>query len=89
MSDARNVVCLPGIWMPGAGMLLVKYRLESNYDFAADMFDYSAVTETLDEVANNLADFIAAGVTGFGLQAIPNKPDVYQELDTEVLSAFD
>jgi alkanesulfonate monooxygenase SsuD/methylene tetrahydromethanopterin reductase-like flavin-dependent oxidoreductase (luciferase family) len=40
-------------------------------------------------VIDRAADFIAAGVTGFGLQAIPNKPDVYQELDTEVLSAFD
>lgn len=34
-------------------------------------------------------DFIAAGVDEFTLQAIPNKTRVYEELDEEVLSAFD
>ncbi|TDJ42481.1 MAG: LLM class flavin-dependent oxidoreductase [Gammaproteobacteria bacterium] len=40
-------------------------------------------------VIDRAADFIEAGVTGFGLQSIPNKPEIYDELDREVLSAFD
>ena len=60
VSDTRRVVCLHGIWMPGAGMLYVKHRLESENDFQADLFSYAPVTETLDDVANKLADFIAS-----------------------------
>jgi len=61
MDDIRRVVCLPGIWMPGAGMLLVKHRLESDGAYEVDLFDYAPLTETLNQVANKLADFIAAG----------------------------
>ncbi len=43
----------------------------------------------VDFVIDRARDFIDAGVTGFMLQAIPNKPEVYDELDREVLSAFD
>lgn len=61
MSDTRRVVCLHGIWMPGAGMIFAKMRLEADAGFAVDLFNYAPVTETLDEVANRLADFIAGG----------------------------
>ena len=40
-------------------------------------------------VIDRTRDFIEAGVTGFMLQAIPNKPEIYDELDREVLSTFD
>ena len=33
--------------------------------------------------------FIDAGVTEFTLQGMPNKPEIYDQLDREVLSAFD
>ncbi len=61
VSDTRRVVCLHGIWMPGAGMMYVKYRLESDNGYRVDLFSYSPVTETLNDVAQELADFIAAG----------------------------
>lgn len=40
-------------------------------------------------VIDRARDFIDAGVTEFMLQSIPNKPEIYDELDREVLSAFD
>lgn len=40
-------------------------------------------------VIDRTHDFIDAGVTEFMLQSIPNKPEIYDELDREVLSAFD
>lgn len=40
-------------------------------------------------VIDRARDFIAAGAQEFMLQMIPNKPAVYEELDSEVLSAFD
>lgn len=47
--------------MPGAGMLYIKHRLESDNDYQVDLFSYAPVTETLNEVANKLADTIASG----------------------------
>lgn len=60
VSETRRVVCLHGIWMPGVGMLYVKHRLESDRSFRVYLFSYSPVTETLDDVALKLADFVAA-----------------------------
>ena len=40
-------------------------------------------------VIDRTRDFIDAGVTEFMLQSIPSKPEIYDELDREVLSAFD
>ena len=40
-------------------------------------------------VIDRTQDFLAAGVTHFTLQSIPNKPEIHAELDAEVLSAFD
>ncbi len=60
MSNTHRVVCLHGIWMPGAGMMYVKHRLESDSGFQVDLHSYSPVTETLDDVALKLADFITS-----------------------------
>ncbi|MDE0349205.1 MAG: LLM class flavin-dependent oxidoreductase, partial [Gammaproteobacteria bacterium] len=40
-------------------------------------------------VIDRARDFIEAGTEEFMLQMIPNKPAVYEELDAEVLRAFD
>ena len=61
VSKTCRVVCLHGIWMPGAGMMYVKHRLESDRDFRVDLFSYSPMTETLHDVALKLADFISSG----------------------------
>ncbi len=50
--------------MPGAGMLYIKHRLESDNDYQVDLFSYAPVTETLNEVANKLAATIASGGNG-------------------------
>ncbi len=54
-----NVVCLHGVWMPGAVMTLVKRRLESEYQYRAHLFSYPSIRGTLDENALSLAEFIA------------------------------
>ncbi len=59
MSAAKTVVCLHGVWMPGAVMTLVKRRLESEYRYQAHLFSYPSISGTLDENAQSLADFIA------------------------------
>ncbi len=53
-----NVVCLHGVWMPGAVMTLVKRRLESEYRYCAHLFSYPSIRGTLDENALSLAEFI-------------------------------
>ena len=40
-------------------------------------------------VIDRVNDFIEAGVDEFMMSAIPNKPTVYEELDKEILSAFE
>jgi len=40
-------------------------------------------------VIDRCGDFIDAGVDEFCLQSIPQKPEVYQELNEEIFSAFD
>jgi len=59
MSAAKTVVCLHGLWMPGAVMTLVKRRLESEYQYQAHLFSYPSISGTLDENAQSLSDFIA------------------------------
>ena len=58
MSEAMTVVCLHGVWMPGAVMTLVKRRLENEYQFQAHLFSYPSIRGTLDENALSLAVFI-------------------------------
>jgi len=60
LSDTHRVVFLHGIWMPGAGMIFAKIRLEADAGFTVAQFNYAPVTETLNDVANRLAEFIAA-----------------------------
>jgi pimeloyl-ACP methyl ester carboxylesterase len=59
MSEAMTVVCLHGVWMPGAVMTLVKRRLENEYQYQGHLFSYPSVSGTLDENARSLAEFIA------------------------------
>jgi alkanesulfonate monooxygenase SsuD/methylene tetrahydromethanopterin reductase-like flavin-dependent oxidoreductase (luciferase family) len=40
-------------------------------------------------VIDRVGDFIDAGVDEFMMSAVPNKPNVYQELDEKILSAFE
>ncbi len=61
VSDTRRIVCLHGLWIPGAGMMFIKERLERHYGYAVDLFSYAPVTETLNEVASKLGDFVAGG----------------------------
>ena len=58
MSEAMTVVCLHGVWMPGAIMTLVKRRLEKEYQYQAHLFSYPSIRGTLDENALSLAAFI-------------------------------
>ena len=53
-----TVVCLHGVWMPGAVMTLVKRRLESEYQYRVHLFSYPSIRGTLDENARSLAEFI-------------------------------
>ena len=64
MSDTSRVVCLHGICMVGAGMMYVKHRLETDNGYQADLFSYAPVTETLNDVANKLAEFISESGDG-------------------------
>lgn len=59
MSEAKTVICLHGVWMPGAVMTLVKRRLESEYKYEARLFSYPSIRGSLDENAHSLAVFIA------------------------------
>jgi pimeloyl-ACP methyl ester carboxylesterase len=47
--------------MPGAGMMFIKERLERHYGYEVDLFSYAPVTETLNDVASKLGDFVAGG----------------------------
>lgn len=61
VSDTRRIVCLHGLWIPGAGMMFIKDRLERHSGYEVDLFSYAPVTETLNDVASKLGDFVAAG----------------------------
>ncbi len=61
MNSARRIVCLHGIWMPVAGLMYIKHRLERHYDYEVDLFSYAPVSETLNAVAAKLGDFIGTG----------------------------
>ena len=38
---------------------------------------------------DRVKDFVDAGVDEFMMASIPNKPEIYEELDKEILSAFE
>ena len=56
--SSRNVILVHGIWMPGAVMLYVKIRLESEHGFEARLFSYPSMLGSLDENAELLAEFV-------------------------------
>ncbi len=58
MTPIDTVVCVHGLWSRGAGMYLIKRRLEREYGFRVLLFDYPSVRGTLDENAARLARFI-------------------------------
>ena len=58
MKGIDTVVCLHGVWSLGAGMYLIKRRLENEYGMRALLFTYPSVRGTLDENAAALAAFI-------------------------------
>ncbi len=60
MSDTKNIICLHGIWMPGAELIFLKHRLQTQHGFQCEMFSYPSVHGTLDENAQLLADFVLA-----------------------------
>ncbi len=65
MTAIETVVCTHGFWSHGAGMFLIKRRLEKEYGLRALLFSYPSVRGTLDENATALGDFIRAqGLTG-------------------------
>jgi len=53
----ESVVLVHGIWMPGAIMSMLRYRLES-HGFTGRLFDYHAVNVDLDDNAERLASVI-------------------------------
>jgi pimeloyl-ACP methyl ester carboxylesterase len=53
-----TVICLHGFWSHGAGMFLIKRRLEKEYGWRAILFSYPSVRGTLDENAAALAHFM-------------------------------
>ncbi len=58
MNDISNVVCTHGYWSHGAGMYLIKRRLEREYGMRVFLFSYPSVRGTLDQNAAALAAFI-------------------------------
>lgn len=60
MTNINTVVCLHGFWSHGAGMYLIKRRLENEYGMRALLFSYPSVRGTLDDNAAALAEFLRA-----------------------------
>lgn len=58
MKSIDTVVCLHGFWSHGAGMFLIKRRLEREYGLRTLLFSYPSVRGTLDDNAATLARFI-------------------------------
>lgn len=54
-----SVVCLHGIWMPGAELAWLASRLEKDHGFRCHLFGYPSVRATLDENGRRLAGFLA------------------------------
>ena len=58
LMTTNTVVCVHGFWSHGAGMFLIKRRLEREYGMRVLLFSYPSVRGTLDENAATLAEFI-------------------------------
>lgn len=76
MNTIKSVICLHGIWSHGAGMFLIKRRLEKEYGLRVLLFNYPSVRGTLDENAASLSRFIhdqelkAAHIIGHSLGGV-------------------
>jgi pimeloyl-ACP methyl ester carboxylesterase len=61
----NTVVCVHGFWSHGAGMYLIKRRIEKEFGLRTLIFSYPSVTGALDENAAALSRFIhEQGVDG-------------------------
>lgn len=60
MTNFDTVVCVHGVWLHGATMLLIKRRLEREHGMRVLVFNYPSIRGTLDENAAALAAFIHA-----------------------------
>jgi hypothetical protein len=61
MTTINTVVCVHGFWSHGAGMYLIKRRLEKEYGMRALLFSYPSVRGTLDD---NAALCVGSPLTG-------------------------
>ena len=72
----ESVICVHGYLSHGAGMYLIKRRLEREYGMHVSLFSYPSVRGTLDENAKALATFIreqnvdAAHIIGHSLGGV-------------------
>ena len=53
-----TVICTHGFWSHGASMVLIKQRLEAEYDYRVLLFSYPSVYGSLDENADSLHAFM-------------------------------
>ena len=56
--SSEVVICVHGYFSHGAGMYLIKRRLEREYGMRVSLFNYPSVRGTLDQNAASLAAFI-------------------------------
>ena len=56
--SSRNAILVHGVWMPGAVMLYVKIRMESEHGVASQLFSYPSIQGSLDENARSLARLV-------------------------------
>ncbi len=54
----HNVILVHGVWMPGAVMLYVKIRLESEHGLTSRLFSYPSILGSLNENAELLAELV-------------------------------
>lgn len=61
---SATVVLVHGIWMPGAELMMLKNRLESEHGLRSVLFSYKSVRGTLAENTERLAEFVRQQATG-------------------------
>jgi len=59
MTSSNTVICIHGIWSHGVSMYLIKRRLEREYGYNVQLFNYPSVRGSLDDNADLLSRFIA------------------------------
>jgi len=59
MTSGNTVICIHGIWSHGVSMYLIKRRLEKEYGYNVQLFNYPSVRGSLDDNADLLSRFIA------------------------------